>query len=270
MNKEEYFDWRLKRDFIDHVLLQKPLLNSKEVSGRLIRSTTDLYYKLKTMIKPVCEKALSKEKLKQDGNYVNKLPEWLNQNIVGEITDNFKAEIRTSGILEYYREELFYAIEKLTWQQGVDDMSLNLQDFISYLRRETKQYEAMPKPDEEKYSIQKLETNAKRITPREFLAGDNYKDILAFRDALFQYSEEMCEYEVYKILGNFYREILSSGRIESIIAKYKNIQAEAEKEKGEMKNLDPKEEWDKDMNVCSLLPSLNEILRELMPREPFK
>lgn len=229
MDKREYFDTLLKRDFIKYVLLRAPRLTSQQVSEKLKLeiATERLYRKMKSAIMPVCDKYLALNRIMQDGNVVDILPDWLNLSLLETIAGDYRHLIEKEYASENYLPAILFQIERLTWLQGVDDMADNLRQFVADVKKLSEDYANIPAPVQDDYDLQQKYEEAKRVTIREYIMGDNDDDVAVFRGLLLAYAQDTCEMLLYRQLAKCYADIADSPEIHALISKFDGMHREA-------------------------------------------
>lgn len=249
MEKKEYFNTLLKRDFIRYVLLKEPEYTDEEISGKL-KSKIDvdlLYQRLKSLFYQIVNKHLSPERVKsKDGKVVNKLPSWLTIELSDEIIEEYKALIAKEYTAVNFMPGILSHIERLTRAQGVDDMAHNLRRFVADLKQMSTHMANIGHVSKEDYRLAEKYEDAERITLREHLMQDNGKDIMIFLEALTEYCKDRCRVELSLQLSRLYADIAASTEIDSIIKKFDSIHSAAKNEYEKLSGLESVEEWDKE------------------------
>lgn len=247
MEKTTYIGLRLRRDFIDYVLMREPQLGTKEVIDRLFRqiNINTLYRKMKDAILHVCDKHLSLDRIKKpNGKIVNELPDWLNPSLVKEIVNEYKEHIEETYSSENFLPGILAQIERLTWLQGVDDMEAGLKDFVDLIERTAKTYADVPVITPEEHDLQVKYEAAHRITVKERIMSDNHDDVVAFRGALLIYAQNLCETLIYRQLAHLYFELANSKEIKALISKFGRIHNEAVAERASLSLPAHPADWD--------------------------
>lgn len=247
MTEHEYISLRLKRDFIKYVLLQEPRYDDREVSARLrlVFDSDSVYMALKDAIAVVTERHLSLERLKDENTgHVNELPDWLNPSLAEVIVADYRRSAAELIERHDFMPALLLQIDKLTWSQGVDDMARNLRQFLDDAELQSGMYVGMPRPDADAYDLDTTYQAAKRVTLRERVAGDNNRDILAFRSALLAYTRELCKVELYRALAGLYGRVLDSADLRRIISAFETAHACAAGELAALEAAEVNAEWE--------------------------
>ncbi len=249
MNKQEYLDTLIKRDFITFVVLRKPLLTSDEVSLKLKQEIdiNRLYRKMKDAIRPVCDRYLSLSLLTDnEGKIVNELPEWLSPSLVRTIADEFSNIIAGEYSASNFITPIIDRVERLVWLQGIDDMADNLRRFLADVKKMAEDYAAIPANTPDEYDLQQKYEAARRITLREHLLNNNSEDIIVFRSALLEYVTNICETIIYRTLAKLYEDIAGNHELNGLIGRLENIYREAEAERETLVIAERNAEWDKE------------------------
>lgn len=230
MDKQEYFNSLLKRDFIRFILLKRPKYNDAEISIKLnqdIEANT-LYHSFKSCIKPLLDKYFNSPELKDDsGKTVERLPNWLDNNLPGKIVAEYQALIDQKFPAINFIPQIIEHIERLTWLQGVDDMAHNLKNFIDSLNRTSEHFRKISPTRSVNYDLTEKYEAAKRITVREQLMQDNCKDVEEYIDTLRLYSRDLCEEIISNKLARLYCELAKSTQINALIDKFESIHSES-------------------------------------------
>lgn len=252
MTREEYLNARFKRDFIKHVLLQKPRFTDAEISKKL-KSNIDadsVYDKMKALIPGVLDKYLSAERIKDSsGEAIDILPNWLNPGIADAILKDCIELIEKEYSSIDPMPSIMAQIERLTWAQGVDDMAHNLERFVGDIRNTAVHYCGSFVGDPSTYEINEKYEAAKRVTLRERITHNNHKDILDFLLALRAYCQDLCATEVIAYISKLYKKLADSTEINGLIERFKKIQTEAIKELLRLEATVNNSEWDKEYSA---------------------
>lgn len=252
MDKQDYFNRLLKRDFVRYVLLKEPEYSDREISAKL-KSEIDadrLYERMKRHIPELLQKHLSPAKLKdQPGKVADVLPEGINP----EIAETIKAEFNDVAKREYsavnFMPSILAQIERLTWAQGIDDMAQNLRRFVADLKRMSAHQAGIYPIAPTHYRLKEKFEAAMHISARERIMKDNDKDVADFIEALTEYSRDLCGVELSLILSKLYAEIAESKEIADIIDRFDRIGSEARKEmESSLKDFTPVTEWEDEYN----------------------
>lgn len=249
MEKKEYFDILLKRDFIRYVILRKPRLSPEEVSKKLLREfdINRLYHRMKDAMTAVCDKHLAFSKIQTpEGRTVKELPDWLNPDYAKEILADYELLIQKEFATENFQSSIISQIERLIWLQGVDDMAQNLRAFISEINKIAKDYANIPVSSSDQYDLQEKYDAARKITVKERILNSNDNDIILFRGALLDYAKALCESALYRQLSKLYSDIANSKELADIIDKFATLHKESTKELTTLSIPSHPEEWDEE------------------------
>lgn len=248
MDKQDYFNSLLKRDFIRYVLLKEPEYNEEEISTKL-KSKIDadlLYERMNRHIPELLEKYLSPAKFKdKSGKVAEVLPEGINP----DIAETIRAEFEEIAGKEYsavnFMPDILAQIERLTWVQGVDDMAQNMRRFVADLKKMSAHQAGVFPIAPTHYDLKEKFEVAKRISARERIMRSNDKDIADFIEALTSYCRDLCGIQLSLTLSKLYSEIAESKDIADIIDRFDRIGSEARKEiESSLKGSASNTEWE--------------------------
>ena len=249
MTKQDYFEILFKRDFITHVLLQKPRFDDQTVSAKL-RTNIDkdfLYNKLKSLIPAVLVKFLSEDIIRDNnGRIVSRMPEGLNNDIIGKVVNEFRISIEREIADVSFIPQIIAHVERLTWAQGIDDMIHNLLRFKIELQKLAEHYNNVNRLEPSYYDLDGKYEDARRVTIRERFMSDNYKDVKVYFDSLTKYCKELCEEEIVLYLSRLYGNLAKAHEIDELIDKYKRLMSEATEVCENLAIIENHPEWDKE------------------------
>ena len=240
MTKQEYFKDKIKGDFIKYVMLRKPFYSDEEISKKLkSRINSELLYdQMKKYIPEVIEEFLSTEKLKDEkGNLTNELPDYFTPDYPEKIVNAYREKIDREYTAKYFLPEIIKHIERLTWVQGVDDMIHNLRQFMSDLRATSSHLSQVSRTKPEFYNLKEKYEAARKVSLREHLMRDNYKDIVAFNEALANYCRDLCGEEMTLRLSMLYSAIADSDELKTIISNFESMYHYALQDRSYYENL---------------------------------
>lgn len=230
MEKKQYLDARLRRDFIRYVILRTPEFDNKEISRRLNKDIAAdyLYQRLKERMNRILDRHLGEYMIKdENGETIDVLPDELSLDVVDDIEDEYRRAIAREYDAVNFMPALLVHIEKLTWRQGVDDMAANLRAFRDKLHGLSSHYASATSQLPTFYNLEEKYKAARRITVRERVMQDNDKDIADFLESLRSYCRDMCGAELVRCLSELYADIADSRELDAIIRKYEAIEKEA-------------------------------------------
>ncbi|MCH5326669.1 MAG: hypothetical protein J1E29_05650 [Duncaniella sp.] len=249
MEKSEYLDKLLKRDFIRYILLKRPEYTDEEVS-RHLKSKIDsdlLYDRIKVLIPQVLEKYFTADKCKtSEGKIAETVPAGMDISVADKVEAEYESMIEREYSAINFMPDIIACIERLTWAQGVDDMTKHLRQFQIELRGLSKHFADVVQSTPKYYDLKEKREAAERITPREYLMRDNYKDVADYIEALRLYCRDLCGARLSMQLSRLYSDIADSPEIERLIEKFETLAATAARESADLEGLEAVPEWDEE------------------------
>lgn len=247
MDKKEYLNILLKRDFIRYALLQEPVYTASQISHKLKeRIDADLLYRrIKDLIPGVIERHLPKSLIKDDtGRTVQALPDGLDITIAEAVVADFRQAVAAEYSTISFMPAIMAHIERLTWAQGVDDMAANLRTFVADLQNLARHYADIQIATPDVHGLAQKYEAAKHISVKERIMRDNDKDIEEYFEALTEYCCDLCGAEVALQLSRLYADLSASAELSATIARFDRIRDLARQEIAGLPSPQPVAEWD--------------------------
>lgn len=247
MSREEYFALCLKRDFIRYVLLRRPRFTDHAVSLKLRSQIAPDYLcdQMEKLVDDVISQALNIVKTRIESGELNmSQPHWLSDVIIAELKPAF--EKMAAEILDIRKAvlQLTDVIEKLTWEQGVDDMAVNLKAFLCDLQSDMNSMSDLPVMSTPyNYDLERKFEAAEHISIRERVMGDNYVDVLELSSAINAFAKDECKNLMYGLVAEFYSKILADATIPGYIAAFETAHKVANAEVEKLRFMTDDSEW---------------------------
>lgn len=179
-----------------------------------LRKTIDpepLYDRLKKHVPEIIEKYLPLSKIKDErGRIVEVLPDDLNIDVSDYVVDEIKKHISSDYSYKERLPKLKAEIERFEAVCDKDEMKVLLAKLKEDLEARARHFYNINSPHYQLDALNEKYEDARRITLREFLMKDNYKDISDFTEALASYCMDLCEVEISLALSNLYLDVANS------------------------------------------------------------
>ena len=224
MSKEEYFASCLKRDFIRFVLLRKPRFTNRDVSLKLRGQIAPGYLcdKVDALVDGVIRQAVEGvDAAIKAGAVCMSQPGWLGNLIATELKRVFEKAVSDVFDVQKAISRLTDVIEQLTWLQGVDDMAANLRAFVGDLKDDMRSMSDLDSGSVRfDYELERKFDEARHISLRERVMGDNYIDVLELSSAVNAFAKDECKRLMYRHVAEFYSRILADFSILGYISAF--------------------------------------------------
>lgn len=247
MRKEDYMARKARMDFIRYAMIQTPRLSEAEVSAKLKASigVDEIRMKLEEMIDRTVARHLNKERLRdEEGNRVTELPYWLRPELADVIVEEYRDLMWNEIADRWNPTRVTDEVERLTWAQGVEDMTKNLRRFLAETDAEATAYAESPMKRRENFDVDAKYEAAKRVTLRERITNDNDRDVDEFREEMEKYSKALCENQMHEQMGRILREVSMSSELRHLVSWYEIAAREAKVEIKRLDEMERDEEWD--------------------------
>ncbi len=258
MDKKEYLNNKLKRDFLQYSLLQEDSLPAKAIANMLFKVVDFRRFiqESKIEIERLLSEYLSFDKVKIDGKLSNELSGALEFGLHETVISKFKEYLDTLEIKKtptIILNKIIHSIEKLTWSNGIANMDLAIRLLVEKLDSSSKSYERIQLPVISESELVSKYKEAKENTFLERIKGDNLDDIIEYRNALREYVEVKCENMVYESIKDALNSICLDGIFIQLQDNFKALQEYASQIKNTLPELEPNVEWDEEYN--KLIPT---------------
>ncbi len=253
MDKKEYLNNKLKKDFLQYSLLQEDSLPAEAIANTLFKVVDFRRFiqESKIEIERLLSEYLSFDKVKIDGKLSNELSGALEFGLHETVISKFQEYLDTRDIKKtptVILNKIIHSIEKLTWSNGIANMDLAIRFFVEKLDSSSKGYERIQLQVISDSELVSKYKEAKENTFLERIKGDNLDDIIEYRNTLREYVEVKCENMLYE----FTKDILDSIRLDGIFIqlqdKFKALRDYASELKNTLPELAPNAEWDAEYN----------------------
>lgn len=211
MDKKEYFESLLRRDFLRYVLLRTPYLPEDNVVEQLmdaVAATVDIR-QLKDGIRKVIDEHISGRHTGQPVSSA-RLAKWLSPGIVNDIMADYAGRLDARLSAERAVSVVVSHVERFTWLQGIGGMAVCLKRFLdkAYLRAD--EYEHVPAGGPEYGSLLEKYDAAAHISLMEYVTGGNSTDVAEYLSELEAFARARCEEVLYSKIGDLYRSVSGS------------------------------------------------------------
>jgi hypothetical protein len=253
MDKQEYLKNRFKRDFLQYSLLQEDSLPAKNIAEKLY-SVIDLNVLInqgKKEIESLCNKHLSFEKLKVDGELSNELSHDLDYDLKDRILVEYQEYLNSHSTEEMINTAICSierSIELHSWSNGIVNMQEAIRLLVERIYHSSRSYANLyTAPISESNLLEKF-NKAKENTLIERIQGNNIDDIIEYRSALMEYVRVSCENMLYSKLEEVYNGLANNAIFECLQSNFSKLSEYAHELKASISDYQANEEWDKEYN----------------------
>lgn len=250
MEKKQYLENKLKRDFLRDSLLQEDSLPAGEIADKLYGtvSFSDIINEGKEQIDLLCDKYLSFDSLKVSGDLSDQLPVNYEIEVKDRMTESFQTWLDSKANDSLLASALGVVrrnIERQTWSNGIVNMSEAIDYLISRFRSSSLSYSRLEEIPSDSVLLEKY-ANAKNRTFIEKMSGGNVDDIIEYRNALKEYVTLVCHNALYSKVSTLYSELSAAPLFNSIKANFKSFEDYAHSLQQSLTDAEPVAAWDKE------------------------
>lgn len=218
MNREEYMNLRLQRDFFRYTVLSEVGKSVSEIAEALEITAhgtqgDNVLANLRNIASKELQNILDEEfafdKLKDGDSFVKRLPDGFGPELIQKAADRYRAFLESDVMKEPQSEvvcSLIHAIEKHCWRSGFRNMSEGIALFLANTRKKAAGYRSCSSAVDYKEKIAK-----------EYARANNTDRIIAFRSTLKDAARIECENLLYNNVADFLDSVAERSRIVEMV-----------------------------------------------------
>ena len=259
MNRDEYLQLRLQKDFFNLTILRHGGKSAAEISVELENIVSSFgsfnYRNLQSIsagkIYELIDEEFTLDKIKDGHTYAQNLPEGVGPEQITIVVEKFKSFLdseQKSKSKEQICRSLLHKIENEAWNSNLSNLSDGISMFLGKIAGYATQYGNVIDFDEDllKHDLEDAYEKAKKVTIREKLTSTNDEDIIALRNCLMESARHECGKVLYQNVAGFLQSIVNDKRLSSLAGYLTSVKEAAADMNSKLANIAHIDEYDSD------------------------
>lgn len=259
MNKNEYLQLRLQKDFFNLTILRQGGKSAAEISDELENIISSFgsynYRNLQSIstgkIHELIDEEFSLDKIKNGHTYAQVLPEGVGPEQITTVVEKFKSFLESeqkSESKEQICRSLLHKIENDAWNSNLSNLADGISMFLGKIAGYATQYGNIIDFDEDslKHDLEVAYEKARKVTIREKLTSTNDEDIIALRYYLMEGARHECCKVLYQNVAGFLQSIVNDIRLSSLVGYLMSVKEKAAGMNSKLADSVHNEEYDAD------------------------
>lgn len=256
MDRSDYLNIRLQKDFYDLLILRKGGKSAREIAGALEVTASGvmgseelrkLREESSRYMRALIEKELSFDRIKEGDSFVKHLPAGFGPELVTKIVEEYKAFLKSDKMAKPESAVcalLLKKIEKESWRSGLLNMSEGISLFLERTAAKARDYRACARPADYSQTLADAYAKAGRSTLLGKLSSGNTDNIIALRSCMVEAATLECENATYNDVADFLQSVADNAQLRAIAGYVAKIREAASQNVLNLPEVEPVAEYD--------------------------